>query len=81
MWDFIDDLIGSDDDFLRETASKLNEFKTAYDNGDLSRDEFYELSDDLLALERINEHAESLEHRIFIADMVNKMIVVIKAVV
>ena len=69
-----------DDQYVQKVAKKLEIYNQMYENKQISYDEFQELAQDVLDLEKINQLASNLERQILIKQVVELMIKIIQAI-
>ncbi len=65
---------------IRDIAESLEKYKTAHEAGQITNEEFQELSDDLLDLNKIDDLADKLEERVAIKEAMETMITIVKGV-
>lgn len=73
----IEDLTKSYDPFIAETAEKAAKYKQMLDTGDLTANEFDELMIDLCDLEKINQAAESIRHKVMLEQAISTIKVLV----
>jgi hypothetical protein len=70
----IDKLLGSEHESIARAAGKLQSYKQALDNKELSESEFKDLVNDLRLSSEIQNLASDLEHKIMLEQACNLLI-------
>lgn len=68
------------DQYVQKVAKKLEIYNQMYENNQISYDEFQELAQDILDLEKINQLASDLERQVLIKQAFDLMIKIIQAI-
>ena len=75
-----EDFFGHNEDAIRTAATLLAEAKKAFDDGEISKSEFKELSDDILEIEEIDALADNLDRRVAFRDALSGLKAVVTLV-
>jgi len=62
----IDDILNGNDDYAKSLAAQVEEWKASHDAGNLTDDEFNELTTDLLDVDKINQSAMAEQEKIYL---------------